>query len=285
MSQISKFDGLIICGIVMKKIAWCFILIIVGMQVRAQQEYFVFIQEPGGQPFYVRMGEHSYSSSAGGHLILSSLKDSVYSMYIGFPKMMYPELLFNVAVKNKDRGFELKKVNGRWQLDDLRNLQVIQPEESRTTVDSLVKKSDGYSQLMAGVVNDTAVLYGRPPQPDSAALAAANTDSAAKGNNTEVAVTGNGANNPGNRADVPKPPAPVVRNKPNTTAVAATNTAAAPAAAETNTATPPAAVGEIRDSRDIIRYRTENIREGKLMIYLDRSTSVTDTIRLIIPRL
>jgi hypothetical protein len=41
----------------------------------------------------------------------------------------------------------------------------------------------------------------------------------------------------------------------------------------------------VYDKRDIIRYSTENAKEGKLMIYHDRSAPVTDTIRIIIPRL
>jgi hypothetical protein len=41
----------------------------------------------------------------------------------------------------------------------------------------------------------------------------------------------------------------------------------------------------VYDKRDIIRYSTENVKEGKLMIYHDRSAPVTDTIRIIIPRL
>ena len=40
----------------------------------------------------------------------------------------------------------------------------------------------------------------------------------------------------------------------------------------------------VRDKRDIIRLSTENIMEGKLMIYVDRTGPVNDTIRIIIPR-
>jgi hypothetical protein len=38
-----------------------------------------------------------------------------------------------------------------------------------------------------------------------------------------------------------------------------------------------------RDPRDIIRLRTENVEAGKLIIYVDRSGPVNDTIRIIIP--
>ena len=234
--------------------------------MRAQQEYFVFIQEPAGQPFYVRMGEHSYSSSAGGHIILSSLRDSVYAMYIGFPRLKFPEMLFNVEVNKKDRGFELKRVSGRWQLDDLQNLQVIRPEAAKGPADSLVKKSDDYSQLMAGVVNDTAVLYGRPPQPDSVAVAAA--DSMAK--NANNATAGSATPEPVMRNQT----SPALPNKSDTTVVAPVRTASAPSVQPGG-----------RDPRDIIRYSTENIKEGKLMIYLDRTSEVIDTIRIVIPRL
>lgn len=92
-----------------------------------QRDHFIFIQETGRQAFYVRIGDGSHSSSASGHIILSLLKDSVYNLFIGFPKSRYPEQVFNVSVNKKDRGFELRIVNGKWQLSDIQGLQVIHP--------------------------------------------------------------------------------------------------------------------------------------------------------------
>lgn len=198
----------------------------------AQQERFVFIQETAKRPFYVRMGETSFSSSRGGHLILSSLKDSSYSMFVGFPRAQYPEQLFNVVLKGKDRGFELKNVDGQWQLFDLQILQLMRPIGSGDNSMQGPKKTDSYSELMAGVVNDTAVLYGTMVRQEPIRII------------DTVAPQDDGSTTAGSST----PGAPVY------------------------------------DKRDIIRYSTENIMEGKLLIYLDRSAPVVDTIRIIIPR-
>lgn len=203
----------------MKHIVFSFSLLLLANLLFAQQGRFVFIQETGGRPFYVRMEDNSFSSSPGGHLILSSLKDSVYSMFIGFPRAQYPEQLFNVEVKGKDRGFELKNIDGQWELYDLLTMQFILPARSEEKTMQGEKKTDSYSLLMAGVVDDTAVLY-----------ASVRDEVAGKGDSAALSS------------------------------------------------------GQVYDKRDIIRYATENIEEGKLMIYLDRSGPVVDTIRLIIPR-
>lgn len=193
------------------------LLLVVNLLVA--QSRFVFVQETGRRPFYVRMGDNSFSSSAGGHLILSGMKDSVYSMFVGFPRAQYPEQLFNVEIKGKDRGFELKNIDGQWELYDLLTMQFVRPARSELKTEQGEKKTDSYSLLMAGVVDDTAVLYASAHE-----LKAGVKDSTR------------------------------------------------------------AASGQVYDKRDIIRYQTENIKGGKLMIYLDRSSPVIDTIRLVIPR-
>src|SRR5215472_2678533 len=48
------------------------------------QDYFVFIGSDNRQPFYVRIDSQLYSSSPEGHLLLAPLKDSDYTMTIGF---------------------------------------------------------------------------------------------------------------------------------------------------------------------------------------------------------
>lgn len=202
----------------MKHIVMSFGLLL-AVNLLFAQHRFVFIQENGGRPFYVRMEDNSFSSSVRGHLILSGLRDSVYSMFIGFPKAQHPEQLFNVEVKGKDRGFELKNIDGQWELYDLLTMQFVRPARLEDKTMHGEKKSDSYSMLMAGVVNDTTVLY-----------ASAHERPAGGGDS----VAGGG--------------------------------------------------GPVYDKRDIIRYQTENVREGKLMIYLDRSAPIIDTIRLVIPR-
>lgn len=220
----------------MKRIVVIFLLM-VSCAGYTQSGNFLFIEELGRQPFYLRMGDQSYSSSAGGHLILAGLKDSTYNFFIGFPRTKVPEQLFAIQLKGDDRGFELKNVDGEWQLLDWQSGELKRPLRKNIIFAGGTKKTDSYTSLMAGIVNDTTVLY-------STIVSLSPTDT--------VTVK------------------PIVANKP----VAATDTTA-------NVVKN----GAVYDKRDIIRYGTENIIEGKLMIYIDRSGPVSDTIRLVIPRL
>jgi len=253
---------------------WFAAAMMMSSQLYAQQDYFVFIQEPAGQPFYVRMGETSYSSSAVGHLILSSLQDSTYRMFIGFPKSRYPEQMFNIEV-SKDRGFELKMVDGRWQLLDLNTKQPLQPVITRR-LENMVRKDDDYSKLMAGVVKDSAVLYTKIQDTVIA-------DSTLESQPGATPATAR-ANESRPRAEAPAPGAPdsAVNISPDPATVPDT-TAGKKQPAQPSQVT--VTTGVVRDRRDIIRYSTENIVGGKLMIYLDRSGEVTDTIRIIVPKL
>lgn len=152
----------------MKRIIFSLAFFTIGLRMAAQQEYFVFIQEEAGQPFYVRMGEKNYSSSSSGHILIPSLKDSAYRLAIGFPKDRYPEQSFAIVMGQEDKGFDLKRTPDGWALYDLRYLQFIRPVADGQGGDQGaqgVKRTDAYSQLMAGLVNDSAVLYAQGPRP------------------------------------------------------------------------------------------------------------------------
>jgi hypothetical protein len=134
------------------------------LQLKAQQEFFVFIQHEKNQPFYVRMGDRTFSSSALGHVILSRLRDSTYKLSIGFPNNQFPEQEYNVQLNKKDRGFELKNLPEKgWSLFDLSSMELISPVKPGGSNAgggvAFIKRNDDFARLMSGVVNDTAVLY------------------------------------------------------------------------------------------------------------------------------
>lgn len=128
------------------------------------QDYFVLIQTDNRQPFYVRLGSQVYSSSPGGHLILSQLKDSMYSLTIGLPGQSTVEQRYRLNIRQKDQEFRLKEGGDRGL-----NLYDGQTGEEKTPEAPLgggeearapgIKKDDAFSRLMAGVVQDTSVLY------------------------------------------------------------------------------------------------------------------------------
>lgn len=129
----------------------------------SQQSYFVLIQADYNQAFYVRLDSQLYRSSSGGHLILSRLIDSVYTITIGFPGQVFPEHRFIFSVHEKDQTIRLKDENGKdWRLYDGQGQQLKMADAERVsekTTIAGVKKDDPFSRMMAAVVKDTAVMY------------------------------------------------------------------------------------------------------------------------------
>src|ERR1700744_5589748 len=96
----------------MSKLGLVIVLILMAGRTDAQN-YFVLIDADNGQPFYVRVDSQLYSSSAQGHLILSQLKDSSYTITIGFPGQVVPERQFFFSIRQKDHAFQSKRENGK----------------------------------------------------------------------------------------------------------------------------------------------------------------------------
>jgi hypothetical protein len=148
----------------MSKIGFVAILFLMMGKAYSQENYFVLIQAEDNKPFYAMLDGKTYPSSATGHLILSRLKDSTYLVTIGFPRDLFPEQQFSIKVNDKDLGFQLKNSGGNgWGLFDPQSMELKMPvkkevPESKKAVEG-VRKDDAFSRLMAGVVNDTAVMY------------------------------------------------------------------------------------------------------------------------------
>jgi len=128
------------------------------------QDYFVLIQADNRLPFYVRLGGQVYSSSPGGHLILSQLKDSTYDLTIGLPGQPTLEQRYTLNIHRKDQEFGLKDQGEREvSLYDGQTGEVRTPEPQLGRGEEVrpagIKKDDAFSRLMAGVVHDTSVLY------------------------------------------------------------------------------------------------------------------------------
>jgi hypothetical protein len=287
----SKFGGSIII-VFMKRIYLSLIVLMYGTGLMAQQEFYIFIQEPSHQPFYVRMGEESHSSSAEGHIILPRLKDSVYNLYIGMPKAR-GEDMFTIAMKKKDHGYEIRNVNGKRQLFDLQTLEPVNAVGTSVSDGQTIRKTDDYSVLMAGVVEDSAVLYMSPSDTlntdtvfaknkvaTGVSTAVNDTAKAKKPARANVAAGGNK-----DSVNVKKQAPVIVAANENKDSTKVKNPVPDIVSADDNklneTAQPDSS---FRDKRDIIRVRTENVPEGRMMIYVDRTGAVNDTIRIIIPR-
>lgn len=140
-----------------------FLLTCLSVSARAQQAVgLILIDAEGKQPFTVRIGDQMYPSSAHGHLTLSHLKDSAYRLCLRFPKNNLAEQIFPVNVRKKDLGFILKGADSSWVLYNWQTKETIHPVyilDSSRILEMGVKRDDGFSKLMASVVNDTSVMY------------------------------------------------------------------------------------------------------------------------------
>ncbi len=145
----------------MKKMLTLILIVLTGSPGFTQRDHFVFINHQEKLPFYVRMGEKIFSSSLAGHLTIAPLSDSVYAMYVGFPRSRIPEQLFEVRVASADKGLLLSSQGGNWQLTDQLSGEVIRAVNTSGISGNgqLRRKEDSYSMLMADVVDDSSVLY------------------------------------------------------------------------------------------------------------------------------
>lgn len=147
----------------MKKIVFLLFLFVSGIKSFSQQQYFMYLQADDQNPFYAKISNKMYSSSESGYMIIPKLGDSSFDITIGFAKNAFPEQRFPLAVNKKDRGYQLKNLGDKgWALINLQTMAVIQnTAQAKKTENAFagVKKTDAFSELLANVVNDSAVLY------------------------------------------------------------------------------------------------------------------------------
>jgi hypothetical protein len=110
------------------------------------------------------------SSSAAGFLILPKITSPEMEFSIGFPKNIYPEVSFYINGTNRDRGFQLKLMEGQgWSLFDRTSLEVIKGEVPKTAPIEmqLSRKEEGsFAKLLATATDDKSLLE-RMPKKDS----------------------------------------------------------------------------------------------------------------------
>ncbi len=140
-----------------------FLLTCCSFALQAQQVgSLVLIDAENKLPFTVRVGDQVFASSGHGHLVIAHLKDSNYRLGIRFPKKALAEQVFPVSVKQKDLGFQLQGSDSTWVLFNWQTKMTIRPVKDRDSSRVLemgVKREDGFSKLMAAVVDDSAVMY------------------------------------------------------------------------------------------------------------------------------
>lgn len=139
-----------------------------GLNSFCQSDNFVFIQAKRNEPFYVRIGEKTFNSSSFGHLVIPRVTQDLLKLTIGYSKKSIPEQDFELKVDGKDRGYELIIENSNqiflyeWQTSS--KIPTITPPAVKSGLAVTgTKRTDPFAMLMAGVVNDSLVLFTEKP--------------------------------------------------------------------------------------------------------------------------
>lgn len=150
----------------MPKNVFTVVLFLVTVNCSAQQDHFVKIQAENKQPFYATISGRALTSSDAGYLIISKLRDTVYEIGIAFPQDIWSEQRFSIAIDKKDQSFQLRNIEDKgWALCNTATSEIKFSDKAAAAIAAKAakalpkKKEDSFSRLMAGVVNDTTVMY------------------------------------------------------------------------------------------------------------------------------
>jgi hypothetical protein len=153
----------------MKRLTLLLLGVMAVFTASAQKVYFVYLQAETEQPFFVKMNDKVYSSTASGYLILAKLYDSTYNFNIGFPQNKWPEQTFSISVNKRDHGYLVKNFDEKgWGLFDLQTLSVQMPSSATAKVEphksSENKDVSVFTDILSKAADDPS-LKEKPVQP------------------------------------------------------------------------------------------------------------------------
>ncbi len=132
-----------------------------SLTTKAQQNHFIYFQTENRQPFFVKLNDKVFNSSALGYLIIAKLQDGLYNLIVGFSQSTYQQE-FNCSINNKDVGFIIKNTGrDQWQLLNVETQNVLMPgavQSQAVVIDTLPKESDPFSTMLANAVHDSTIL-------------------------------------------------------------------------------------------------------------------------------
>lgn len=279
----------------MRRIVLFCIFLVFAEKVWCQQDYFIYIQSETGLPFYSRINDKTFSSSAIGHLVLSGLKDSTYQLQIGFPRNQFPEQVFSIPVNKQDRGFELKNMgDDGWALYDWQSMKFIRApvkQNKSLNIISDSKRTDPYARLMAGVVNDSIVLYTIITRNEEPAVVSTPIPKTKPEANVQTVSSGSGVDSISKEStatalEIPKTDTAIgIQDPPGNEMVSAKTDTVVEVVAK-NEHKPDTVLSPILPQKDIssVKQLSETaLLTGKQYVYVDKSLLDQDTITIIIP--
>ncbi len=142
----------------MKKVLLVFIAFCSVYRAHAQKVYFMYLQSENNAPFFVKMSDKIHSSTSSGYIILSNLRDSTYSLSLGFPGDQNSESVFNIPVESKDKGLLIKNFEGETGLFDLQTMNIYKRFNPETSNAQTTIKTDSFSRRLSQAVKDESLL-------------------------------------------------------------------------------------------------------------------------------
>lgn len=123
----------------------------------SQRVYFIYLQTDPQQPFFVKMDEKLFSSSASGYLVLPRLRDSTYLFSVGFNGG--GEYKFACTVNKKDYGYLIKNFGEKgWGLYDLQTsavqMAITDTKKETATTDTQV---NAFTELLSKAADDSTL--------------------------------------------------------------------------------------------------------------------------------
>lgn len=139
------------------------IVLLAAGTVVAQEQHFIYLQSENSQPFYVKLKDKVYSSTAAGYVILPKLDQGDYELNIGFPKNQFPEEQFHISIADDNQGYLLKNLNNNWSLFNMQTMALISGVSSAQQTPQVAEaaatyQSDPFSSLLADVIKDSSIL-------------------------------------------------------------------------------------------------------------------------------
>jgi Domain of unknown function (DUF4476) len=125
----------------------------------SQRNHFIYLQSDPQEPFFIRMNEKIFSSTASGYIILANLTDSINSFTVGFPQNKFPQQKFSVITNKKDQGVLLKNFGEKgWGLFNLQTLAVQMPADNAVATKVVEEeKVNDFTELLSKATNDSTL--------------------------------------------------------------------------------------------------------------------------------
>lgn len=136
--------------------------VLLSQSLFSQKVYFVYLQTDPAQPFYARVQDKIYSSAASGYLVLSKLRDTIYTITVGFPANKWPEQSFTIPINTKDHGYLLKDFGEKgWGLFDLQTMSVLmntkEPAKTGGTAKTENKDVSEFTDILSKAADDPSL--------------------------------------------------------------------------------------------------------------------------------